>query len=195
MDMKSLSLAMGRNEAYIHQFVNRGIPAELKERDRKKVAAILSILESELGAPVAPASDFAHYRNIPEYSVHASAGHGAVVSSEKVIAHWPLAEDYLTGELKLANARLAIIEVRGDSMEPTLRPGDRIMLNLSDTQISQPGIFVLLDGDGLVVKRVEKIPGKNFIVLISDNPLHTRYEVPIDQIQVVGRVIWRAGRV
>jgi phage repressor protein C with HTH and peptisase S24 domain len=46
-----------------------------------------------------------------------------------------------------------------------------------------------------VIKRVEKVPGKAVAVLISDNSLHTRYEVPLSDISVAGRVVWRAGRV
>jgi phage repressor protein C with HTH and peptisase S24 domain len=195
MDMKSLSLAMGRNAAYMQQFFDRGIPVELKERDRKRVAALLGIPESEIGGPVGGQGAPTQHRTVPEYGVNASAGGGAVVSDENVISNWPFTEDYLASELRLGNSNLAIIEVRGDSMEPTLSSGDRILVNLSDTQISQPGIFVLFDGDGTVIKRLEKIPGKNAVVLISDNERHTRYEVPLSDISVAGRVVWRAGRV
>jgi phage repressor protein C with HTH and peptisase S24 domain len=195
MDMKSLSLAMGRNAAYMQQFFDRNIPLELKERDRKRVADLLGIPENEIGGPITADTVPAHYRSVPEYGVHASAGGGAVVSNENVVSNWPFPEDYLASELRLGQTRLAIIEVRGDSMEPTLSSGDRILVNLSDQQISQPGIFVLFDGDGTVIKRVEKVPGKAVAVLISDNSLHTRYEVPLSDISVAGRVVWRAGRV
>jgi hypothetical protein len=125
MDMKALSLAMGRNDAYMHQFFNRGIPAELKERDRKKVADLLGISESEIGGPITADTVPEHYRSVPEYGVHASAGGGAVVSNENVVSNWPFPEDYLASELRLKQTKLAIIEVRGDSMEPTLSSGDR----------------------------------------------------------------------
>lgn len=195
MDMKELSLRLGRNHAYMQQFLYRGLPRQLKEADRRKISAILSILETDLGGPSGAPSAAVQYRTVPEYAVTAAAGGGAVVAEENIISGWPFAEDYLESELKLGAAQLAIIEVRGDSMEPTLSSGDRVLVNLNDKQISQPGLFVLFDGDGTVIKRIEKVPGKNVVVLISDNPRHSRYEVAATDIQIAGRVVWRAGRV
>ena len=47
-DMAALSKALGRNHAYIQQFLTRGTPAELKERDRRAVAQFLRIDERAL---------------------------------------------------------------------------------------------------------------------------------------------------
>jgi phage repressor protein C with HTH and peptisase S24 domain len=69
------------------------------------------------------------------------------------------------------------------------------MVNFNDKQVAHPGIFVLFDGDGTVIKRIEKIPGQDIIVLISDNPIHSKYEVPISDLHVAGRCVWRAGRI
>lgn len=45
-----LSRMLGRNDAYMQQFVRRGIPARLAEDDRLKLAQHFSIDERELGA-------------------------------------------------------------------------------------------------------------------------------------------------
>lgn len=50
-DLKDLSLRIGRNHAYLQQFINRETPRHLNEIDRKKLAAILKLSELELGAP------------------------------------------------------------------------------------------------------------------------------------------------
>lgn len=47
-DLKSVSLAMGRNHAYLHQFLNRGIPRKLAEEDRERLAIILDISPEDL---------------------------------------------------------------------------------------------------------------------------------------------------
>jgi len=197
MDMKQLSLALGKNHAYVQQFLTRGIPARLKEQDRRKLSELLDIPENELGGPE-PASSSAHatpqFRTITEYDIRASAGDGALTSEENVRSQWPFDPSYLSDFLGLSTNDLAIIEVRGDSMEPTLSSGDRVMVHLADKQISQPGIFIIYDGGGTVIKRVEKIPGQDKLVLISDNPLHTRYEISGDDVQIVGRVVWAAKR-
>lgn len=196
MDMKQLSLALGKNHAYVQQFLTRGIPARLKEDDRRKLAEILDIPESELGGPSQPpaSSDSTRFRTVTEYDIRASAGGGALTSEENIRSQWPFDPAYISGFLGLPTSELAIIEVRGDSMEPTLSSGDRVMVHMTDRQVSQPGIFILYDGGGTVIKRVEKIPGRDTLVLISDNPLHTRYEVSGDDVQIIGRVVWAAKR-
>lgn len=196
-DMKQLSLALGKNHAYVQQFLTRGIPARLKEEDRRKLSELLDIPENELGGPEpasSPARATSQFRTITEYDIRASAGDGALTSEENVRSQWPFDPSYLSDFLGLSTNDLAIIEVRGDSMEPTLSSGDRVMVHLADKQISQPGIFIIYDGGGTVIKRVEKIPGQDKLVLISDNPLHTRYEISGDDVQIVGRVVWAAKR-
>ena len=42
---------LGRNPAYIQQFVRRGVPKRLKEEERRKLARYFSISESLLGGP------------------------------------------------------------------------------------------------------------------------------------------------
>ena len=136
-----------------------------------------------------------NFQLVPEYNVHVSAGGGAAVADEAIVANWPFNEEYLNKFLGLNKAELALVEVRGDSMEPTLHPGDRVLVNLSDKQVSQSGVFVLFDGDGTVVKRVDKRIGDDSeVTLISDNPIHDRYTVSTDQLNVVGRVVWVARR-
>lgn len=199
MSLKDASLHLKRNHAYLQQFVERGIPAKLKEADRAALSELLSVPETELGGPdrgTPPAAN-SNVHNVPEYRVHVSAGGGALVAHENKRRDWPFATDYLRNELGLEKTHLAVVEVRGDSMEPTLSSGDRVLVNMSDKQVSQPGVFILYDGGGTVIKRVERIPGTDpaKIVLISDNPRHTRYEIEAELVEIVGRVVWRAGRI
>lgn len=200
LTMKEASLRIGRNPAYLQQFIERNVPTHLREKDRVALSELLGLEEAELGAPArnpARVSEASNVTAIAEYQVHVSAGGGALVGEENKRRNWPFATDYLQDELGLARSRLAIVEVRGDSMEPTLSSGDRVLVNMSDRQVSQPGIFIIYDGDGTVIKRVEKVPGSKppKIVLISDNPLHGKYELDSEDVQIVGRVVWRAGRI
>lgn len=160
----------------------------------------IAALEKRFGsrAPIRE-GDNAHnhwgaFKLVDEYNVHVSAGDGALVSDENIRGQWAFNIEYLRNELRLEGNQLAIVEVRGDSMEPTLSSGDRVLVNMSDRQVSQPGIFIIYDGDGTVIKRVEKVPGQDRLVLISDNALHSRYEIESGDIQIVGRVVWAAKR-
>ena len=54
LTMKDGSLAMGRAHTFLYQFLKRGIPAEIHERDRPKLAAILGVPADALRGPGKP---------------------------------------------------------------------------------------------------------------------------------------------
>lgn len=51
LSMKDASLKMGRAHSYLYQFLKRGIPLELHERDRQTLSVILDISEDDLRGP------------------------------------------------------------------------------------------------------------------------------------------------
>jgi transcriptional regulator with XRE-family HTH domain len=50
LSLKQLSLKIGRNHAYLQQFVRRGTPRTLPEKTRLELAAILGVPDSDLMA-------------------------------------------------------------------------------------------------------------------------------------------------
>ena len=201
--LAELSRQLGRNHAYMQQFMERGVPRTLPEGVRLRLSELLGVDEAALGAPpkrqnratVVDAGGLSLI-NIDQHDVRASAGHGSLISEETVVGQWPFPREYVRHTLSIRSGRLSLIEVIGDSMEPTLRSGDQILVDLDDFNVSQPGVFALHDGDATVVKRVERIPGTDpaELVLISDNSMHGRYQVRADQVNVAGRVVWFGRR-
>lgn len=51
LKMSAVSMQIGRNHAYLQQFLNRRIPLELEEKDRHRLADILRVDESALRGP------------------------------------------------------------------------------------------------------------------------------------------------
>ena len=89
-------------------------------------------------------------------------------------------------------AMLSAIAVAGDSMEPTLRDGDEILVDRRPRPL-RAGVNVVRLGDALLVKRLD--PGRpGRIMLISDNAAYAPLECAHDEVEVVGRVVWKAGR-
>ena len=87
---------------------------------------------------------------------------------------------------------LSAIEVTGDSMEPLLRDGDEILVDRTPRPL-RDGVHVVRIGDALMVKRVQSgVPGR--IVLESENPAYRPIELPPEEVRVVGRVVWKSGR-
>ncbi len=72
---------------------------------------------------------------VPYYSVCASAGNGLVVDSEEKGGSLAFTREWLHNYLRVSHKDLQMLDVEGDSMEPTLRNGGMILINRSDTRI------------------------------------------------------------
>lgn len=93
-----------------------------------------------------------------------------------------------------AGEYLRLLTIIGDSMAPMLEEGDTVMVDFAQTQPSPPGIFIIDDGVGLVAKRLDPIPNTNpqMLRLTSENSAYTNYHRRLDEVNIVGRVVWLA---
>lgn len=92
------------------------------------------------------------------------------------------------------NRTVRIMHVVGDSTEPRLKDGDIVLVDMGRAVPTPPGVFVLHDGIGLVVKRLEHIPNSKppIVNVISDNKTYLAYERTADEVNIIGRVRWFA---
>lgn len=191
-DFAGLSKLVGRNPAYIQQFIKRGSPRKLPEEERGILARYFGVEESLLGGPVASATTTG-IRLIPKLSVGASAGPGAIPGRETLAGKIGFDEKWLRKQ-GLDPSKLSLIQVDGDSMSPTLNHGDDIMVdNRAAVAVVRDGIHVIRLDDVLMVKRLASGPGGRLSVL-SDNPAYPGWpDVDGADVTVIGRVVW-AGR-
>jgi phage repressor protein C with HTH and peptisase S24 domain len=216
-NMKTASLGIGKNPAYLHQFIYRGTPKVFPEDVREALAKYLGVEDSLLRHPQIPPrrspSDAAQREDeedgaqprrrsglaeIHEIDVRASAGPGAVHDGiEDSKERWFFPESVVRHELRARPDDLRMITIDGDSMEPLLASGDRILVDTSQRTPVPPGIFVIWDGLGLVAKRAEHIPNSDppRIIIKSVNPEYPTYERDAEEVNMVGRVIWAARRI
>lgn len=137
------------------------------------------------------------YDALPLYEIRASAGHGAEISSEKVVDSLAFKRDWIRNTLNAKPEDLALIYVKGESMEPTLKAGDVIMIDKRGAEtVLNDGIYVLrLDGS-LMVKRLQRLPDRK-VRVGSDNPAYQSFEIELDKppsdLAIIGRVVW-SGR-
>jgi phage repressor protein C with HTH and peptisase S24 domain len=194
-DFAGLSRMLGRNPAYIQQFVRRGVPKRLKEEERRKLARYFAISETLLGGPPAEPANHDGLVSVKRHLVMASAGPGAIVNEELGKAYFGFDERWLKGLTPTAPENLSIVRVEGDSMSPTLNSGDDILVDLGDaSERLRDGIYVLRIDDALVVKRLALHPMGRRVTVQSDNPAYPDWpDCDLDEIKCIGRVIW-AGR-
>lgn len=181
----ALSRMLRRNEAYLQQFVRRGTPRVLAERDRALLAAYFRIDESELGGPPS-ATPMAAIRRL---SVEVSAGPGAVVDSVETSdgARAILLDPRLLADLRLSADEASMLTARGDSMLPTISDGDTLVVDERDRRVTRrPGIFVLRHDGVLLVKRLT-LRGSD-VVIASDNRAYP--DMIVSAVEVIGRVVW-----
>jgi phage repressor protein C with HTH and peptisase S24 domain len=134
---------------------------------------------------------------ITVYDVAASAGPGMLVENEDLAAYsLAFPPNYLEKLTRSNPNNLAIISIKGESMAPTLHDDDIVLLDTSKRSLDYDGLFVLRFGDTLHVKRVTRSPRRGYIKIISDNSaFYPAEDWPEKEVWVVGKVIWKGGKV
>jgi len=133
---------------------------------------------------------------VPRYDVAASMGNGAVIHSEQVVDHLAFREEWVRTELGANPNSLVLISAIGDSMEPTLRAGDLLLVDRSSSGVKQDAIYAFATNGELRVKRMQlKMDGS--LIVKSDNPQYEAETLTVDQaasLRIVGRVVWSGRR-
>ena len=193
-DYAGLSRLIGRNPAYIQQYIKRGTPRRLAEEDRRLLARYFGVSEEALGGPAGAAS--ADLVRVPRLEVGASAGPGAVAGDERARGHIGFDPAWLR-RLAADPRRLSLIRVEGDSMVPTLADGDEILVDRADAADRlRDGVYVLRIEDALVVKRVARHPSGRSLSVSSDNEAYPSWpECDPRAVEIVGRVVWVGRRI
>lgn len=136
------------------------------------------------------------YVLVPTLNVHAGLGGGGFSDGEMTgpprLMPWTLIVDELHG----SSGDFVLMPVIGQSMEPILHDGDNVLVDRRKTNPSQPGIFAIWDGYGLVAKWIERVPKSDppALRIFSENARFAPYESLVEQTRIIGRVVWFARR-
>jgi SOS-response transcriptional repressor LexA len=145
LNMSAVSKMLGKNHAYLHQYLDRGIPAQLPELVRERLAEILQVPEAILrggggkafsprppGAPRFPISS----DKIPVYGAAQGGSDGLFPWNGEIV-------DYVSRPPHLAGAiGPYAVYVAGSSMEPRYYAGEVVYIHPGRTVT--PGAFVLV---------------------------------------------------
>ena len=211
LSMKEASEAMGRNHAYLQQFLERGVPAILPEDAREALAPLLGVAPAELrektGAkalnandnarafkPAAPRAD-----NIAHRSIRGGSDRlpvlGAAEGGADGQAPWNGdVVDYVPRPANLAGVPQAYaIYVYGTSMEPRYHPGELVYVH--PNRPVKNGDYVLVqiraksEGDApraLLKRQVKRSETK--LVLEQFNPPKT-FDVKLSDVVTVHKLV------
>lgn len=201
VSLAALSALIGRNTSYLQQFVKKGSPRKLEEGDRRTLAQFFGVDESRLGgmeeksfsspAKIPNKRRQDYWSDVPRLALGASAGPGALAVDEQPFGALRFSQEWLRS-MGLNPAQLVTIEVTGDSMHPVLNDGDEILVDQSRRSL-RDGIHVVRVGDHLLVKRIDMgHPGR--VRLKSENPAYDPIDLAPEEVAVIGRVVWKGGR-
>lgn len=181
-DFASLSRLIGRNSAYVQQFIRRGTPRRLPERERGILARHFGISEHLLGAE----EEFSTVAGFVVPPALEQAGAGA--SGLAFAADWLRALDPSGAD------RLRRLRVSGEAMAPTVGPGDELLVDLKLESGLSDGLYVLRIEGEVQVRRLTFHPVRSEVTVQSDNPAFADWPgLKPEELDVVGRVVW-AGR-
>ncbi|WP_340149309.1 S24 family peptidase [uncultured Sneathiella sp.] len=129
---------------------------------------------------------------IPRVEARLAAGHGTLNDRLQIRDYIPFARPYLQQKLGRGTIEgLTVLEVSGDSMEPTISDGSLVLVDQRDQDVSG-SIMAFVYEDCAYIKRLQKYFGG--IDVVSDNkdlyPPHQIRNADLDQLLIIGRVRW-----
>jgi transcriptional regulator with XRE-family HTH domain len=140
-------------------------------------------------------------RRVPELDTRADSGGGVPKREVRKdgrhadpIKHeaWVFPASFVREQLHSSPEQLLVIEANGDSMSPTVVSGDRVIVDTGHKTPTPDGLYAFRDAfAGIVIKRLQVMhPAKQaHVKIISDNPRQGSEEVPLSELEVVGKVV------
>jgi transcriptional regulator with XRE-family HTH domain len=139
---------------------------------------------------------------VPELDTRAGLGGGGVPAREvrKDGKHadplksegWVFPQSFVREQLHTATSRLLVLDTTGDSMAPTIMSGDRVVVDTGHKTPTPDGLYAIRDTfDCIVVKRLQVVRASKHhrVKIISDNPNHATEELPLNELEIVGKVM------
>ena len=88
------------------------------------------------------------------------------------------------------SADLRVIAVTDDSMSPTLKNGDAVIMNIKINEMDGDGLYCFTLKNSFYIKRLQRVP--EGILVISDNKMYQNFVVAEDspdKIQINGKIM------
>ncbi len=106
----------------------------------------------------------------------------------------PFAADWIRDMYRGSIMHLKVVRGRGDSMEPTIRDGDFVLIDTSRRRLDeQDVVWAVSYGELGMIRRLRQLPGGG-VELMPDNAVVRPTEAHDGELHIMGRVIWIGRR-
>lgn len=128
---------------------------------------------------------------LPRLSVEASAGQGIVPEDDELEGFLALKAEFLR-DLGVNPNNAHVLKIKGDSMYPTLKDKDIIIIDASIIEALEEGLYTLILGDVVKAKRLQPLANGS-IRIISDNQTEGYRDEIVQRrdlvnLRIVGRI-------
>lgn len=132
---------------------------------------------------------------VARWDARMSAGPGAMLDAHaEPLGYAVFERQWLAAVTRAAPASLALLQVDGDSMEPTLYDRDWVLVDRSQTRLDREGVYAIAIGEHIWVKRISLNFRERLIKIISDNTRYPVEQAEEEDLNVIGRIVWVVGR-
>ncbi|WP_300908732.1 S24 family peptidase [uncultured Desulfovibrio sp.] len=128
---------------------------------------------------------------VPMVEARLSAGTGSFETGGEILRHYAFRWDFL--HRKGNPARMALLRVSGDSMQPRILHNDVVLIDQSQSEPVPGRIYAVGVEDMVYLKIVNAMPGR--LILSSVNPDYAPIEAETggqlaDLVRIIGRAVW-----
>lgn len=105
--------------------------------------------------------------------------------------NWVMPASLFISRTKATPEQIRIFAVQESAMVPDFLPGEHILVDISDTKPSPPGVFLISDGLGYIIRQCAYVPHSSppEITLVVVNKKYGSHTVALDKTKFIGRVI------
>ncbi len=135
--------------------------------------------------------ELANYERLPVFDLKTVTGRDPLSDGAQAASYAMFRSAWLRNLTTTPFSQLAVVQMSGDSMEPTLNHGDQALVDTTQTNLRREGLYVLRLEDILMIRRVTMHPATRRVTIGSDNARYKPYEdLDPDGLDALGRLIW-----
>lgn len=104
---------------------------------------------------------------------------------------WVMPASLLKAHTEAEPEQIKIFAIQENAMVPDFMPGEQVLVDLSDKRPSPPGVFVVSDGLGYIIRQCSYVPHSQppEIKLSSIDTKYDSCTLPLEKTEIIGRVI------
>ncbi len=110
---------------------------------------------------------------------------------EDALDNWVIPDSVLSQHTGAPPDKIKIFKIEDSLMEPYLKVGEYVLVDLSDQKPSPPGFFVVSDGYSYLARQCKTLPvsGPAEVHISAKNEVFAPQKLKLSEVEIAGRII------